>query len=212
MAPMLTLHYARHGETIWHAGNRYAGLTDIPLTDLGLEQAKGLAVWAAGAGLERVVASDLRRAADTARPSAAALGLELELDPRFREIAYGLAEGLTQDETAERFPEARAAYDRAPATSPLPGAEVGTAAAARALDAVWDLTRTSPDARVLVVGHSGVGRLLFSALLGIPLNDYRRVFPWLENSAVTTLRLRAAARTPEELIGTGQLLEFNRPV
>jgi broad specificity phosphatase PhoE len=212
MGSMLTLHYARHGETIWHAGNRYAGHTDIPLTERGREQAKGLAAWAADAALDRVVASDLQRAAETARPSAAALGLEVALDPRFREIAYGQAEGLTQEETAERFPEARAAYDRAPATSPLPGAEVGTAAAARALEAVWDLTRTTADGRVLVVAHSGVGRLLFSALLGIPLNDYRRVFPWLENSAVTTLRLPVQGTTPDELIGTAQLLELNRPV
>lgn len=209
---MLTLHYARHGETTWHAGNRYAGHTDIPLTERGLEQATALADWAAGERISRVVASDLRRAADTARPAASALGLELELDPRFREIAYGQAEGLTQEETAKRFPEARAAYERTPATSPLPGAEVGTAAAARALEAVWDLTRTRTEHRVLVVAHSGVGRLLFSALLGIPLNDYRRVFPWLENSAITTIRLPTAPATPNELAGTGQLLEFNRPV
>jgi probable phosphoglycerate mutase len=212
MGSMLTLHYARHGETIWHAGNRYAGHTDIPLTDRGVDQATALAAWVMGTGTDRVVASDLRRAADTARPSAAALGVKLELDPRFREIAYGQAEGLTQEETEQRFPEARAAYDRTPATSPLPGAEVGTAAAERAMTAVWDLTRTTPDGRVLVVAHSGVGRLLFSGLLGIPLNHYRRVFPWLENSAITTLRLPAAAATPAELVGTGQLLEFNRPV
>jgi broad specificity phosphatase PhoE len=208
---MLTLHYARHGETIWHAGNRYAGHSDVPLTDRGREQATALAVWASTARLDRVVASDLSRAADTARPSAEALRLELHLDPRFREIAYGQAEGLTQEETEQRFPEARAAYERTPATSPFPGGEVGTAAATRAMAAVWDLTGTGAE-RVLVVAHSGVGRLLFAALLGIPLNEYRRVFPWLENSAITTLRLRAPAASPEELTGTGQLLEFNRPV
>jgi broad specificity phosphatase PhoE len=209
---MLTLHYARHGETIWHAGNRYAGHTDVPLTERGVGQAIALATWAASVRLDRVVASDLSRAADTARPSAEALGLELELDPRFREIAYGQAEGLTQEETAQRFPEARAAYDRTPATSPLPGGEHGTAAAARALAAVCDLVDAADDARILVVAHSGVGRLLFSALLGIPLDDYRRVFPWLENSAITTLRLPHPASTPDELIGTAQLLELNRPV
>ena len=209
---MLTLHYARHGETIWHAGNRYAGHTDIALTERGVEQAKALAAWATDAGLARVVASDLQRASETARPSAAARGLELELDPRFREIAFGQAEGMTQEETAQRFPEARAAYERAPATSPLPGGEVGTAAATRAMEAVWDLTRTTADGRVLVVAHSGVGRLLFTALLGIPLNEYRRVFPWLENSAVTTLHLPKQAASPDGLTGTGQLLELNRPI
>jgi probable phosphoglycerate mutase len=209
---MLTLHYARHGETIWHVGNRYAGHSDIPLTELGREQAEALAAWAAEVRIDRVVASDLSRAVDTARPSAEALGLEVEQDPRFREIAYGQAEGLTHEETKQRFPEARAAYDRSPATSPFPGGELGTAAAARATDAVWDLTRSAPDGRILVIAHSGVGRLMFSALLGIPLNDYRRVFPWLENSAITTLRVPTPAATPGDLIGTAQLMELNRPV
>src|SRR5215218_9766864 len=108
---MLTLHYARHGETIWHVGNRYAGYADIPLTDRGREQAGALADWAAGARIDRVIASDLNRAVETALPSAQALGLEVEQDPRLREIAYGQAEGLTHEETAQRFPEARAAYD-----------------------------------------------------------------------------------------------------
>ena len=208
---MLTLHYVRHGETIWHAENRYAGVRDIPLTDHGREQATGLARWAAEAGVERVLSSSLRRAVDTALPSAEALGVELETDPRFREVAFGEAEGLTQEETARLMPEARAAYEQTPATSPFPGAEVGTAAAARALEGVWELVRSSPDGRVLVVAHSAVGRLLLSALLGIPLNDYRRVFPWLASAAVTTLHLPVRADSAADLVGTGRLLELNRP-
>lgn len=208
---MLTLHYARHGETIWYAENRYAGVSDIPLTDAGRAHANSLAKWATRSHIDRVLSSDLQRAADTARPSAAALGLDLRTDARFREVAFGEAEGLTQEETAIRMPEARAAYEQTPATSPFPGGEVGTAAASRALDAVWDLTRSFPDGTVLVVGHSAVGRLLFTALIGIPLNEYRRVFPWLAGTAITTLKVPSDAASPEELVGTAQLIELNRP-
>jgi probable phosphoglycerate mutase len=208
---MLTLHYARHGETIWYAENRYAGISDIPLTDAGRRQSTMLADWAAGARIDRVIASDLQRAIDTARPSAHALGVPLETDFRFREVAFGAAEGLTQEETALQMPQARAAYERTPATSPFPGGEVGTAAAARALDAVWDLTVASPDGTVLVVGHSAVGRLLFTSLLGIPLNEYRRVFPWLAGAAITTLRVPGGVASASDLVGTAQLLELNRP-
>jgi probable phosphoglycerate mutase len=209
---MLTLSYARHGETIWYAENRYAGVSDIPLTDRGHRQALKLAEWAAGAGFDRVIASDLGRAQDTARPAAAALGLDLETEHRFREVAFGEAEGLTQEETERRLPGARAAYVASPATSPFPGGEPGTAAADRALEAVWGLGQTTPDARVLVVAHSALGRLLFSALLGLPLNEYRRVFPWLESVAVTTFRVPSSVAAPAKLTGMGQLLEFNRPV
>ena len=37
---------ARHGETVWHADNRYAGgSSDIDLTERGREQADLLAGW-----------------------------------------------------------------------------------------------------------------------------------------------------------------------
>jgi broad specificity phosphatase PhoE len=209
---MLTLSYARHGETIWYAENRYAGTSDIPLTDRGRQQSDQLAAWAAGTGFDRVVASDLSRAVDTARPAATALGVRLETDPRLREVGFGVAEGRTQEETERELPEARAAYVRTPATSPFPGGEAGTVAAARALEAVWELARTSPVGRVLIVAHSAVGRLLFTSLLGLPLNEYRRVFPWLAGTAITSLRVPSDATTPAELTGTGQLLEFNRPL
>jgi probable phosphoglycerate mutase len=209
---MLTLSYARHGETIWYAENRYAGTSDIPLTERGRQQANRLAAWAAEAGFDRVVASNLSRAVDTAQPAEAALGLRLEVDARFREVAFGVAEGMTQEETERAMPEARAAYVRTPATSPFPGGEVGSAAATRATEAVWELAQAFPEGRVLIVAHSAVGRLLFSALLGIPLNEYRRVFPWLAGTAITTLRVPSATATPADLSGTAQLLEFNRPV
>jgi probable phosphoglycerate mutase len=42
-----TLLLARHGQTVWHAENRYAGVSDIGLTDTGRAQAEALGRWAA---------------------------------------------------------------------------------------------------------------------------------------------------------------------
>ena len=46
-----TLYVVRHGETEWHAENRYAGVSDVGLTETGREQAERLGRWAAGAGV-----------------------------------------------------------------------------------------------------------------------------------------------------------------
>ena len=76
----------RHGETIWHLENRYAGRTDIPLTDKGIAQAERLALWAAGAGLRAVWSSPLLRAWHTATPAAVAAGTVVQIDSRLIEL------------------------------------------------------------------------------------------------------------------------------
>lgn len=176
---MTELVLVRHGETEWHAGNRYAGRSDVALTPRGTAQAEELARWAAGAGLDAVVCSPLSRARRTAAPAAAAAGLDAVVDERLVEVDFGAGEGLTRDEMAERFPEALAAFLAAPASSPLPGGEPGADAVARARPAIGDAVRTWPG-RVLVVAHQTLLRLLLCDLLGLPLDRYRTVFPGLD--------------------------------
>lgn len=207
---MTVVHFVRHGETVWHAENRYAGVSDIPLTDRGRAQAETLAVWAGGAGVDRVLASDASRAIDTARVSADAVGVPLEIDPRLREVDFGRGEGLTASDMEREFPSARAAFLSRPASSPLPGGEAGSAAVERAGSVLVELTAS--DATALVVAHTTLGRLLLCHLLGLPLDAYRRVFPSVGNGTVTTFELPADAASVADLAGRAALLRFNAPV
>ena len=184
---MTVLFLARHGQTVWHADNRYCGSTDVGLTDRGVEQAQQLAGWAAGAKLDAVWASDLSRARNTARTSAEAAGVEVRVDPRLRELDFGDAEGLTIAEMGEKFPEALAAFRSDPATHHLPHGENPHAAAQRFVAALVDVDAEFPDGRVLVVAHSTAIRLALCTLLGIRLGRYRDVFPAVRNCAVTEI-------------------------
>ncbi|MFF3643566.1 histidine phosphatase family protein [Streptomyces sp. NPDC002564] len=192
----------RHGETVWHDGNRYAGRTDIELTSRGLLQAAALGAWAAGERIDAVVSSPLGRARRTAEPAAQALGLVPRVEERLIEVDFGRGEGLTRAEMHERFPTELAAFLRDPVARHLPGGEDPRAAAERASEALTDLAAAFPDGRVLVVAHSTLVRLLLCHRLGIPLADYRRVFPELHNGALTELRLRD---------GRMSLLRLNAP-
>jgi broad specificity phosphatase PhoE len=195
---MTELVLVRHGETVWHAENRYAGRSDVPLTERGHEQAETLARWAAGAGLDAVITSPLGRARDTARPTCAALGLDARVDERLVEVDFGKGEGLTRDEMRETFPDARAAFLERPASRPLPDGESGADAVARAAPALAESASAHPDGRVLVVAHQTLLRLLLCSMLGIPLDHYRRVFPRLEGTARTVVR--PAAEGPAALL------------
>ena len=186
---MTELVLVRHGETEWHAANRYAGRSDVALTDTGHRQARALARWAPGAGLDAVLSSPLSRARRTAEPAAAAAGLAVTVDERLVEVDFGDSDGRTREEMATAFPAALEAFLARPASCPLPGGEPGADAVARARPALMTAAAAHPEGRVLVVAHQTLLRLLLCALLEIPLDRYRTVFPRLDNVAPATVRL-----------------------
>ncbi|MFC7218358.1 histidine phosphatase family protein [Streptomyces polyrhachis] len=201
---MTTLFLARHGETLWHEGNRYAGVSNVGLTGRGLEQAEALGVWAGKAELDGVWASPLSRARLTATPAARAAGVELRVDEGLTELDFGTAEGRTLAEVEVDEPAAVAAFRADPVGSPLPGEEDPRAAARRGVAALWRIAQEFPRGRVLVVWHGTLMRLVLSELLGMPLENYRRVLPDMRNGALTELRL-----TPPDGVA---LLSFNSRV
>jgi probable phosphoglycerate mutase len=140
----------RHGETEWSAAGRHTGRTDIPLTAVGEEQARGLMFrlnrdWAA------VLSSPLQRALRTAELA----GFHPLPDPDLMEIDYGPAEGRTTAELSAEWPWT--VWDR-----PLGETweEVGVRVQ-RVLDQL-------PDGDVLVFGHGHVLRALTAVYLGLP--------------------------------------------
>jgi broad specificity phosphatase PhoE len=203
---MTQLVLVRHGETEWHAENRYAGVSDISLTARGVEQAQRLAAWARTAGLAAVWSSTLTRARLTATACADALGAQLNVDERLRELDFGHGEGLTSAEMHERFPEALEAFRADPVADHLPGGEDPAETVRRFTGCLYDLADRYPGDRVLVVAHTTAIRLALCALIGVPLRDYRRVFPALRNCGLTEIRLSGRSDPG------AALLEFNTSV
>ncbi|MFG2058457.1 histidine phosphatase family protein [Micromonospora sp. NPDC048930] len=187
---MTHLVLVRHGETVWHAENRYAGVSDVPLTPRGHEQAGWLATWAATARLTGVWTSTLSRARLTAQPCADAARVRLVADARLRELDFGAGEGLTRADMGQRFSAALDAFIAEPAVHHLPGGEDPATAADRFLDCLRDITTRDPAGRVLVVAHGTVIRLALCQLMGLRLGRYRQVFPVVDNCAGTEIRLR----------------------
>lgn len=200
---MTYLVLVRHGETIWHAENRYAGISDIVLTDKGRRQANELAGWARTARLDAVWASSLSRARVTAQPSADSSGLPLVVDERLRELDFGVAEGLTTGEMNERFPRVLDDFRRDPVANHFPEGEEPAIAADRFVGALRDVTARHPTGRVLVVAHTTVIRLALCQLIGVPLSEYRRLFPFVRNCGLTEIRIRD---------GEVAVMEFNTPI
>lgn len=153
----------RHAESLWNAAGRWQGQADPGLSARGREQARGLGTRLAGEAVEALVASDLERAAETARIAARALGLEARLDPRLREHDVGAWSGLTHAEIAARWPDDYARF-RAGDTELRPGGgESRRMLAARVARAAAELAAEHAG-RLVLVTHAGWLRALVPGL------------------------------------------------
>lgn len=198
-----TLLLARHGQTVWHAENRYAGVSDVSLTDTGRAQADALGRWAAAHPVDAIWTSPLSRAVITADPACRALGLTPHREPGLRECDFGVLEGRTLAEFAAQDPAAAEAFRTDPVANPFPRAEDPSAAAERGAAALRRIAAAHPGERVLVVAHNTLLRLVLCTMLSIPAGEYRRVFPRLRNAAISELLVKSD--------GSAALLSLNVP-
>ena len=163
----------RHGATVLSAEDRFAGVTDVELSEEGREQARRLAERLSHEKISAVYASPLGRTVETARILAAPHDLEVQTCDGFREISHGHWEGMKRREVEEKFPDEIAEWEKDPYTFAPLGGESGLAVTARALPALIDLVREHPGENILVVSHKATIRLLLSSLLGFDPRRYR---------------------------------------
>jgi len=159
--PMQEVVLVRHGETEWSRELKHTGRTDVPLTEEGERQARGLAEALHGREFALVISSPLRRAVETARLA----GFEPKLRDELMEWDYGDYEGRRTAEIREEIPDW---------TIWRYGARGGESVAevqARVDRVVEELRRADGD--VLVFGHGHVLRVLAARWVGLAVADGR---------------------------------------
>jgi glucosyl-3-phosphoglycerate phosphatase len=163
----------RHGQTAWNSQRRFQGQLDIPLDDVGREQAARAATLLAGFAPSAIVSSDLVRARETAQALADVTGLPVATDPRLREIDVGAWQGLTFDEVSERYP-VEAAMWRDGGDGRRGGGESLVEVGARGVAAVGDaLLDLASDVTLVVVTHGAAGRAIVASMIGLPTSSWR---------------------------------------
>jgi probable phosphoglycerate mutase len=166
---------ARHGETAWSKSSQHTGRTDIPLTDLGRQQARDLGAALAGRSFRKVLSSPLIRASETAR--LAGFGDELVIDPDLQEWDYGVYEGRRRVDIARDEP-GWTVWSR-----PIPGGESLVELGERADRVIGRLLPLKGD--ILVFSHGHFLRVLAAR--------------WIEAPPVTASRLELWTATLSEL-------------
>ncbi len=167
------LFLVRHGATVLSAEDRFAGSTDVDLSDAGRQQAAALAERLASEAVTAVYASPMKRTVETAKILGAPYALTPETSAALREIDHGRWEGLTRSEVETRFPDEYAGWEADPFTFAPEQGEAGIHVLARALPVLRDIVARHADESVIVVSHKATIRLLISSLLGFDARGYR---------------------------------------
>lgn len=157
----------RHGETDWSRDRRFTGSRDVPLNERGRRQSAAVAMKLASVAIAAVYASPLERARTTAEEIARHHDLTVQIDPAFREMAFGEWEGLTRAELEARFPAAADTWASRPELAAPAGGERLCDVAARVTDALGRLDAAHRGQNVVVVAHAIVTRLIVLAALGL---------------------------------------------
>jgi len=156
----------RHGETIWNNQLRYQGHTDIPLSDVGKQQAEKLALRLRNWTINAFYASDLSRAKETAEIIARFHQKPVELCAGLRETRFGAWEGLTYKEIASQFPDVWQSWHQDPVNVVIPEGESVAQVAQRAWNTFQKIIcRHQEEDTILIASHGGTIRLLLAQAL-----------------------------------------------
>ena len=163
----------RHGATQLSAEDRFAGATDVALSDEGRAQGTRLAERLRDDRVAAVYCSPLERTRETAEIIAKPHALRPIERAGLREIDHGRWEGLTRAEVESRFGPEYARWEEDPFTFAPAGGECGLDVMARALPVIRHIVETHAGENVVVVSHKATIRLVISSILGFDARGYR---------------------------------------
>jgi probable phosphoglycerate mutase len=163
-APERQIWLVRHGETEWSKSGRHTGRSDIPLTDLGRQQAEALARRLAGRAFALVLTSPRSRAAETARLAGFSNAV---IDPDLGEWDYGELEGRT---TADIRSEIR---DWSVWTGPWRGGETVEQVGLRTDRLIERCLDPGVEGDVLLFAHGHLLRVLAARWIHLPADGGR---------------------------------------
>ncbi len=174
MQCMLKLFLVRHGESAWNVKHIYTGRQDVPLSDLGAQQAERVATAFADIHFDAIYASPLKRAYDTALPTARAKDVEIQADARLVEISHGDWEGNPAHVIRAEFADDYFLWRTQPHRVQMPNGESLQDVSARVQSFLQDVLARHADGNILIATHDAVLRVIVLQTLLMGLEYFWR--------------------------------------
>ncbi len=190
---MLRIYFVRHGQTEWNFIKKFQGQKDIPLNDMGRQQAQQVADYLKKVPFDVMYSSDLSRAADTADVINVHHNLPIERDSRLREKSFGCFEGFTAQEAQVKYPDIRNAYHADRLNFVIPGGESRLQFIIRVGEFLEQIHEKHAEQTVAIVAHGGVLGSMMSYIISKKLEfDSPQFVPLftIQNCSVSQLECR----------------------
>ncbi|MET3381989.1 histidine phosphatase family protein [Variovorax paradoxus] len=187
----------RHGETAWNRELRFQGHADVPLNDIGHEQARRLGLRLAGeTAVQHIISSDLMRAQQTAAPAASQLSLPVVTSAGLREQFFGVVEGMRSDEIQSLHPRAWEEWLEFREDHAMPEGETAREFHTRIIAALGSIAAAHKGQHLIVVTHGGVLDMVWRTARGLSLSGPRQSD--IPNAGFNRIRIVDAAR-PDDI-------------
>ena len=173
MLKKMELILIRHGETIWNKEGRVQGLSDIELSDVGLNQARKLALSIQDLNIKAIYSSPVKRAYQTAQIINEIHNAPIFLEPGLVEMDQGDFEGLTFQELKTCEKDFLQRWMKDPAAVTMPNGESLAGLQKRAWSVVANIIDKTEDA--LIVSHNFTIAAILCRIQNIGLSQFRKV-------------------------------------
>ena len=184
---MTTLLIVRHGESEANRQGVFAGQYDVELQDRGVEQAKITAEFIANNyKVDKVYASDLKRAFITGKATADRVGVEIIPDKNLREINCPMWDGVKFEDRHKIDEEKYKVWIEDIGNSVTPGGESVKQVGERVYGAVKRIAEENPDKTIVIASHGAAIRALQSLVSTGALDEMKNI-PYVSNASVTEL-------------------------
>lgn len=202
---MTRLVLIRHGQSTANKAELFVGQGDAPLTELGHRQAAAAAVYLRQhERIDKVYASDLSRAMDTARPTAEAFSLPVCPNTGLREIFAGVWEGMPKAEVMKRYPADRSLWYTDLSHALCTGGESVAEVYERTVRTVTRIAMENQGKTVLIASHWTPVIAMVSHAMGYTVENIGRCIEPI-NAALQILQFENGVFRPETLNITDHL-------
>ena len=192
---MKTIIMVRHGQSETNVRKVFTGQIDAPLTDLGREQARRMAAYLDQYKVDKIYASSLSRAVETAEAIPQRQNCAIEKQDELMEINSGLWQGLTFEEIAEKYPQTYAAWRSDIGNAAPDGGETCKGFYDR-VTAFFMRVLEEPEETVCLVCHATPIRMIESYIEADSVKVAQEI-GWVPNASVTVYEYDGAFHVVE---------------